>query len=253
MKITIGLRALLLTVSLALSVTSASAQAPPSDDEWKVTLYPIFGWIPIFGADVNVPSLPSPGGGGGGGESSTEASTDSKLNAALMFGFSVTYGPWRTDVDGMWAALTGDRPSPPRLKVDLDFIYGHVSGGRKLVKDLYATVGVRRLAMKYDIQLGDLPTFSRKPGLWDPLVGVGWHHQGRKVELHASLEGGGFGVGADEDIFAGIRVDLKPVSHIGITLGYAAIHVKLTDTVLTKTFTASQTLHGPIVGIGVYF
>jgi hypothetical protein len=29
--------------------------------------------------------------------------------------------------------------------------------------------------------------------------------------------------------------------------------MKITDTLLTKTFTADQTLHGPILGIGIYF
>lgn len=246
-------RSLLVIGVFALSVAPAAAQASSSNDQWKVTVYPLLAWVPVFGADFHVPSGPSSGGGSGGSGGDTEAAIDSKLNGALLFGFAVAHGPWRVDADGMWAALTGDRPASPKLKVDLDFIYGHASGGRKVVKDLYVTAGVRRLALKYEIQLGDLPTFERKPGLWDPLVGIGWHHEGRKVELHATLEGGGFGVGADSDLAGSVRVDLKPISHFGLTLGYGGIHVKVTNTVLSKTFTAEQTLHGPILGIGFYF
>ena len=162
------------------------------------------------------------------------------------------------DADGIWAALTGERPERPTVQADIDFIYGHVSGGRKVVKNLYVTAGVRRLALKYDIQVESRPNFTNKPGLWDPLIGVGWHYEGKKTELHAVFEGGGFGVGADTDISGGVRFDWKPIPHFGVTLGYAGIHLKLTETVLsntalTRTFTAEQTLHGPIAGIGFYF
>lgn len=149
--------------------------------------------------------------------------------------------------------MRGDRPALPKLRVDLDFVYGHVSGGRKVVKNLYVTAGVRRLALKYDIQLGERPNFSRKPGLWDPLVGVGWHYAGKKLELHATLEGDVFGRDAEEDVSGGVRLDWKPAAHFGLTAGWAAIHVKLTDTVLGQTFSAQQTLNGPILGVGVYF
>src|SRR6185295_13678840 len=124
-------RALLVIAVLVGSVAPAAAQAPPSNDKWKVNVYPILGWSPIFGADVTVPSVPgAPGGGGPDG--GTEASTESNLNGALMFGFGIEHGPWRVDADGIWADLTGDRPTPPTVKVDLDLVYGHVSGGRKV-------------------------------------------------------------------------------------------------------------------------
>ena len=48
-------------------------------------------------------------------------------------------------------------------------------GGVKVVEDLYVIGGGRRLALKYNILLGDLPAFERKPGVWDPLMGLGWH------------------------------------------------------------------------------
>lgn len=239
-------RALLVILGVSLSAAPAAAQAPASNDKWKVTVYPLLAWIPIFGADVNVPSLPTIPGGGGG-------AVDKSLAGALMFGGSVERGPWRVDADGIWAAFEGDRVALPTLTVDLDVAYAHASGGRKVVKDLYVTGGVRWLSLEYNIQIGTLPTFTSKPGLWDPLVGVGWHRDGKKTELHATLEGGGFGVGADVDVAGSVRFDWKPISHFGVTLGYGGIYLKVTEPVLTKTFTASQSLHGPIVGVGFYF
>ena len=40
-----------------------------------------------------------------------------------------------------------------------------------------------------------LGTFERKPGVWDPIVGLAWHTQRRHYEVHALFEGGGFGAG----------------------------------------------------------
>ena len=73
------------------------------------------------------------------------------------------------------------------------------------------------------------------------------------MEWHASFEGGGFGVGADEDLFAGLRVDWKPISHFRVALGYGAIHLKVSQNVLGQTFTAVQTLQGPVLGVGFDF
>ena len=66
-------------------------------------------------------------------------------------------------------------------------------------KDLYATAGVRRFAVRYDIEADAFGSFERKPGVWDPLIGLGWHTQGRTFEWHAIFEGGGFGAGSDVD------------------------------------------------------
>lgn len=91
------------------------------------------------------------------------------------------------------------------MRVDADVIYFHVSGGRRVFKDLFVTGGVRRLALKYEVEVADFPVFERKPGVWDPLIGVGWHTVRPRFELHAGFEGGGFGVGSDGE-YAGSSV-----------------------------------------------
>lgn len=249
-------RFLLVIVVLTLSAAPAAAQG--TSDEWKFVVYPLYVWAPIFGADLpSVPSVPDiPDGGGGGdgdGGSTSGGKIDSKLNGALMFGFVVEKGPWRAEADGMWAALRGERTVAPRLDIDLDFIYGHVVGLRRVYKGFYVSGGVRRLALSYQIKLADFPDFSRKPGLWDPLVGVAWRHVGQKLEVHATFEGGGFGVGADQDLVGTARVDWKPISHFRVAFGYGVIHLEITDTKFNRTFTAVQTLQGPMVGVGFDF
>ena len=107
--------------------------------------------------------------------------------------------------------------------------------------------------MKYNIDADAFGSFERKPGVWDPLIGLGWHTQGRTFEWHAIFEGGGFGVGADVDVATSARADWKPIPHFGITGGYQFLYFKISDTALGRPFTVKQTLHGPIVGVGFYF
>ena len=241
-------------VLLTFGTGTAAAQTPDpaSSSDMKVSIYPILGWVPTFSASTNVPPFPDTPGGPDvpGGEGTTTAS----LNGAALAGISIQKARWRVDADGIWAAF-GTQRDRPLLDVDLDVIYGHVSGGVKIYKDLYVTGGVRRLALKYEIQIGDRPQrFTRKPGLWDPLVGLGWHSDlGSRWTLHLTGEGGGFGVGADLDLAASARADLKFTRHVGVTFGYSVLYLDLSDTVLERTLKVKQTIQGPVVGFGIYF
>jgi hypothetical protein len=231
---------------LCTMVSSGSAGAQTMDG-WRVAVYPVLGWVPLgIGMDVEVP--PFDGGGGGAGEI-----IDSRFDGAFLGGVSVTNGMFRVDADVIWAAVGGDRPELPRLRVDADLIYGHAMFGVRVAPGWYAGAGVRRMALKYDIEIGDQPPFTRKPGLWDPLLGIGWHRNGQKVDFHAVFEGGGFGVGADVDLATSFKIDWRPLSHFGLTAGYNFFYFEVSDTLVQRTFTVKQTLHGPALGIGFYF
>lgn len=229
----------------------AQSQTGTSSD-MKVSIYPILVWVPAFTATTIVPAFPDAPNGPDlpGGSGSTTASFD----GAFLAGVSIEKASWRIDAYGIWAALTTKRDRP-LLNVDMDIIYGHFSGGVKIYKNLYVTGGVRRVALEYDIQLADRPQhFVRKPGIWDPLVGLGWHGTlGSRWTLRVVGEGGGFGVGADVDLGGSVRADLKMASHVGLTFGYGVLYLKLSDTVLQRTLVVKQTLHGPVLGLGLYF
>ena len=225
----------------------SSSQASSSRTDWQVAVYPILAWVP-FDIDIGVDVPPSGGDDGGSGQI-----VDSRFDGAFLGGVTVTNNVWRFETYAIWAGFGGDRPERPFLRADVDLIYGEGRVGRRVAPDFYVTAGVRRLALKYDIVLGTLPEFSRKPGVWDPLVGIGWHRVRPRVEWHASFEGGGFGVGADVDLGGQARVDWKPVRHFGLTAGYSFAYLKLSDTVLGRTVTLKPTLNGPAFGIGLYF
>ena len=250
-------RIVLTLLALVVAGFSGTAMAqtpatPETSTDTKVVIYPVLVWVPVFTATTTVPAFPElpdgpdlPGGSG---------STSAALNGAFLAGVSIARGAWRVDADGIWAGLTTTRERPV-LNVDVNIIYGHVSGGVKVYKDLYVTAGVRRVTLEYDIQLQDrAQPFSRKPGVWDPLVGLGWHSPlGSRLTLHVAGEGGGFGVGADADVSGGVRLDVEFGAHLGMTVGYSALYLKLSDTVRDRTFKVNQTMHGPIVGLGIYF
>jgi hypothetical protein len=197
--------------------------------------------------DVNLPPLD---GGGAGFEGEI---VDSRFDGAFLAGFSATNGTWRIDTDGLWAAVGGDRAARPAFSVDVDVFYAHATAGRRVVKDLYVTAGVRRLALEYEVAVAEWGAFSRKPGVWNPLIGVGYHHVGDRFELHGVFEGGGFGVGAESDIGASVRVDWKPLRHVGLTAGYSFLRYRVSDDVAGRRFEATHSLQGPVVGIGLYF
>ena len=98
---------------------------------------------------------------------------------------------------------------------------------------------------KYEIEL-DGREFERKPGLWDPLIGVAWHHEPatswtctRRLKAAASASAPTW------KSPPAVRLDWKPATHFGITAGYNLLYFKLSHTVGDRTFTAKQTMHGP--------
>jgi hypothetical protein len=243
------MRNLLLILSVVLAGAGSARAQTTSNDDWNVGIYPVFAWIPLD-IDIKVDVPPFDNGEGGG----TGEIVDGRFDGAFLAGFYASKGLFRVDGDGMWAAVGGDRTERPRLTVDADVIYFHVTGGVKIAKDLYAIGGVRRLALKYDIGIADFPNFERKPGFWDPVVGIAFHREGdRWLEVHATFEGGGFGAGSDVEWAGMFRLDFKPARHFGITGGYNLLYFKGEDTVRNRTFKVEQTLHGPLAGIGLYF
>lgn len=246
------LRIVCLTVCLAgvshIAEAQTNASGSNAEPDWQVTIYPVLAWVPLdIAIDVDIPPVDA-GGGGGSGQI-----LDSRFDGAFFAGVAASNGVWRIDGYGLWASFGGNRPERPFLDVDVDLIYGSARLGRRIAPDLYITGGVRRLAIDYDIALGDLPRLSHKPGVWDPIVGVGWHRIGPKVEWHAAFDGGGFGAGADVDLGTSLSVDWKPIRHFGLTAGYNLLYLKISDAVASRDVTMKLTAHGPTVGFGLYF
>jgi hypothetical protein len=236
--------------------TSKSEAKPEAAKRPAVVIYPILAWLPIFGASAilpHVPDLPGRPGSGPGSGSGQSGSVSGSLNAAAALGVEIEKDRWLLTADFLWAGLSGSADRP-LAKITSDITYGDMIGGRRVYKGLAVVGGVRRIAFDVGVQLADLPEFSRKPGVWDPLVGIDWRQDlGRKWTTHLELVGGGFGVGSDVDASAKVRFEWRFARHVQLALGYGVLYLKESIGAGDRTFKFDQTLNGPEFGIGIGF
>jgi hypothetical protein len=244
----------------------AAPQAPPAPlnselnnrwkdpSSWQISIYPVFAWAPIFGVSTReLPSSPE-GGGGGGGGLLPPSDTSSSLNGAAFAGFRVEKSKWSTDGTFLWAGLSSERNNNPFARISVDAVFGQLMVGREIVPNLFLEGGFRRIALNVSLRLGDFPTVSGKPGVWDPLVGLTYRRQlTKKWKILAHADGGGFGVGSDVDIAATARAEWQFARHFGIAMGYGILHLTVTPTIAQRSLEIKQTLNGPIFGFGIYF
>jgi hypothetical protein len=250
------------TAALLLPV---AASAQDKDKPVEVIVYPILIQAPIFGASIDLPSIPGGGGGsGGGGESGEQSgSTDVSLNTLYMMGVSVRGHRFAIDARGQWADLSASHGSP-RITLDTSARFFTVRGGVTLGNGFTAEAGLRRLWGQLDATL-TLPNLNNKvlegktdKALYDPLVGVDWRGRAGKFIFEGNFMGGGFGVGTDADVSSEFDVNWRFTSHTDLRLGYGLFYYKISSDPITigsfqRTLVSSQTLHGPVIGFGIVF
>jgi len=214
-------------------------------------IYPILIQAPIFGASLDLPSIP------GGGEIS--ASTFLKLNAAYMGGISIEREKWFVDFAGAFASVSAKRDVTPDVDVGTDLLYFDTTGGWKFYNDFAVTGGVKRLALDIHATLPNDLTLHTKPGIWDPMIGIDWRrYVSKSWWVRAYFEGGGFGAGTDVDIDAGFVADWQFARHFALDFGYTYFYYKLTIADVTegpfqRELISKQGLNGPRLGLGITF
>src|SRR3954454_7620827 len=116
-------RGLVAAALLAALGGTASAQAPTNaaaPDGWHTNVYPILVWLPLgINIDVDLPPVD------GGGNTDRGSIVDGRFDGAYLGGVMASNGKWRIQGDVIWAAIGGDRPDRPFLRVDADIIYGY--------------------------------------------------------------------------------------------------------------------------------
>ncbi len=222
--------------------------------DWRIAIYPIWGWMPLFGASVNVPTSPTTAPSG--------ADVNGSFNGAALAGYRIEKSGWSTTGNFLWAGLSADQDQP-KAHLGLDVIFAQLMGGREVLPNLSLEGGVRRMALKISAQAESSPEVSAKPGVWDPLIGMTYRRDvGRKWRLTAHLDGGGFGAGSDITVAGTGTAEWQFAKHFGLAFGYSALHFKISSTVSDRinpqstgasTVTVDQTMHGPIFGFGIYF
>ncbi len=233
---------------VSAQATAPQGQAAEAEEGWTVAIYPVVGWLPLFGASLDLPAFPDVPGDGG-----ASLTTESSLEGAFLAGVAVQSDRLTFEASGLWAGLSAT-VERPNATVDSDVVYGEAFGGVRLNRHVALIGGVRRLAVKVSAEIVDLPRFERKPGLWDPLVGMQFDWQPwTRGHVQTTVLGGGFGVGSDVDLSARLKMDWQLARHVGLVMGYQILYFDISHTVAGRTFDTQQTLHGPILGIGIYF
>jgi opacity protein-like surface antigen len=248
-------------------LVAGSAAAAAQDKPVEVIVYPILVEAPLFGASLDLPSIPGGGGSGGGGGGAEggdqSGKTDVSLNTLYMAGLSVRANRWFAEARGQWADLSASRATP-RVTLDTRARFFTARGGVTLFKGLSVTGGVRRIWGELDASLsppilGDkVLSGSVDKTLYDPLVGADWRGRAGKFIFEANFQAGGFGVGADRDVSSEFDVNWRFTPHTDIRLGWGFFNYKIsTDPIsigsFQRTLVSSQTLNGPTVGFGIVF
>ena len=254
-----------LVLSVAASAMAQSPSVPPPapvqpasapDPGWEVEIAPIYLWAPISINSLELPEfpgLPSPPGGGG-----PSAETGSSLNGAAMAAFRVEKNWWLLRGNFVWAGLSGE-VERPYARVSGNVILGELLTGVEVVKHLYVEGGVRRLALDIEAQVLEYPNVSRKPGVWDPIVGMTYRAPlGSHWLLTLHGDGGGFGVGSEVDLATNLTLDWRATRHFGLAFGYGLLYFRVRDSLLEgttvdDTLELGTTLHGPILGFKILF
>ena len=249
-------RIYLATLFLALGV---SAPAWAQDKPPSVVIYPILVQAPIYGATVDVPSIP---GGGGGGSEGGDATTDWGFNAAYMGGMELQGNRVFGEFDVFWTKPSASRDVTPRIDVSSDIWTVSLKGGYRLGKGIGITAGTRYVSLDVDTTLefpqsGVTLRGSSTQTRWLPFVGGDWRGLvARKWTMNASADVGLGGEHSSSERLKA-RVDWQVVPHVSIRVGYQLLHVKLdADAILggvARSWSTSQNLHGPEFGLGIVF
>jgi len=253
------LRALFCVVFAFALATQAYAAADSSwkkdPKDWNVEIYPVYVWAPFMGASVklpqfpNLPSLPDLPNGPAG----PSADASSGISGAAFVGVRVEKSKWSVRAAALWAGMTASTDRP-KVKIGMDLIFGQGMLGREILPNLVLQGGVRRMALNISAAVLDYPEVSRKPGVWDPLIGLEYRKPlGKKWLLDLHGDGGGFGVGSDVTYSVQGQMACRFAKHFGVTMGYGLLHFKVSDTRLQRNLVLDQTMHGPILGFGIYF
>ena len=239
----------ILICTLVMVPRAMAQDAPPA-----VVIYPILVQAPVYGAKLDVPSIP-----GGGG---TTGTTEWGFNSAYMGGVELHSRRLFGEVDVLWTKPSASHDVTPRIDVESDIWAVTLKGGYRVYKGLGVTGGARYLSLDLDATLefpqsGITLQGSSTRSRWLPFAGADWRGLvTRKLTLDLSAD---FGIGRDDDSSTRLRAraDWEALPHFSIRFGYQMLHLALgADASLggvSRQWRTSQTLHGPEIGLGIVF
>jgi hypothetical protein len=244
------------TPALARTPPPSGAEQAPSDGGWRTTIYPVYGWLPVFGAEVRLPEIPDPppcDGCGEGGPIVPGGSVSSNLNGAAFAALLVENRWVQAEANFLWAGMSAVAERP-NLKVKVDTVLGSARLGVRVVPNLFAYGGVRRIGLNLKATALVFDEVQWKPSVWEGLVGASFTpFLSSKWRLVTRADYGGLGADALSTFNANASIEWHPASHFALNLGYGMFKLDLDGMIRNRPIHLDQTLHGPIIGIGIPF
>ena len=180
-------------------------------------------------------------------------SVSSTLNGAAFAGVLVENRWVQVEANFLWAGLSAEEERP-NLSVKVGTVVGAARLGVRLVPDLFVTGGVRRLGLNLRATALVFEEVQWKPAIWEALIGASYTPRlSERWRLLVRADYGGVGSDNHSTYTANANVEWQPLSHLAVNVGYGLLAIKVDGTVLQKPIHLDQTLHGPIVGIGIPF
>ncbi len=235
---------------------ASAQQTSGTEGGWTTTIYPVYAWVPVFGAEVRLPEIPNPPpctGCGNGGPIVPGGRASSSFNGAAFAAVLVENRWVQAQANFLWAGLSAEAANP-NLRITVGTILGAARLGVRVAPNLFVSGGVRRLALNVKARALVFDEVQWKPGLWEGLVGASYTPRlSRNWRLLAYADYGGIGSDHHSSVSATGSLEWKPASHLLLNLGYGLLKIDVDGTLLQRPIHLEQTLHGPIVGIGIPF
>jgi hypothetical protein len=153
----------------------------------------------------------------------------------------------------LWAGMSGSIDLP-RFRLNLDTISLKLLGGFEVAPALYVDAGVRYYALKMTASILDFPEETWKPSVWLPVIGATFRPQlSSSVRILAQADFGGIGSESYRTAAAKAQVEWKPLAHLSIGAGYGFLYLRADGTLRANPIHIEQTLHGPMMTIGIVF
>ena len=173
---------------------------------------PIYGWLPIYGADTRLPDVPG------------ESSIDSSLNQAFLAAFRIEKGRFALEGGYLYAGLSGEAVSPI-LKLEVDTNIADLRAGFEVARDLYLEGGVRWMALDLQATLSDYPAASWEHDTLEPVVGFTYRPLVGK-RWRFVLHGDVGGLVTDSTTATGsVKLEWQPAKHLMFVVGGTVMYL----------------------------
>lgn len=237
-----------LATAAVAAVLMTPIPAVAQTDGWRTIIYPVHGYVPVFGADVRLPGLPDPGGGP---DIIPSAKTSGNFDGAALAGVRVERARLSVEGEFLWAGMSGSVDNP-FFDLTVDTITFRLLGGFQVAPALYVDAGVRYFALDMTASILNFDSVTWKPGIWEPVVGTTFRPQfNSKLRLFTQADFGWTGDSRSVNVKGSL--EWKPLSHLLLGGGWGWMYMRVDGTIRARDVHLSQTLNGPMLSLGIPF